>query len=120
MIQRGIAHRGLQVVAEAALPREADETVLREAKEKLLHYLFGVMAIANQRTHIPLDSWGIAQYKMGRVTDDVPLGGNVLQTRRQAFLLLCRHSCLGGFLGISAWFNRYGASPGASSAPSHP
>src|SRR5215469_2340714 len=94
MILRGISHLALQVFSELAPARGAEETVLRDAQEKLLNHLLGVFAVPNQRTHIASNSWGIAQHKKRWIANDIPLGGNVLQTRLCFFLLRCLHGCL--------------------------
>jgi hypothetical protein len=94
MIQCGIAYGGLQVVPEPASPRGADETVLRDTQEKILYQILGIVAVSDQGGHIPLDSWKIAPYKTSRVTDDLPLRGNLLQAQRRRFRLFWPHDLL--------------------------
>src|SRR5690348_3618783 len=94
MIQCGIAYGGLEVVPEPAAPRGADEAVLRDAQEKILYQVLGIVAVPDQGSHIPLDSWEIAPDKTSRVTDDKPLRGNLLQAQLRRFRLCCPHDLL--------------------------
>src|SRR6516225_8006771 len=94
MIQCVIAYGGLEVVPEPASARGADETVLRDTQEKILYQVLGIVAVPDQGSHIPLDSWKIASYKTSRVTDDLPLRGNLLQAQLRHFCWCWPHDLL--------------------------
>jgi len=79
MSQGGIAHRGDQVIAEAAVQAFLlDDAALDNADQECLTHVLDVVRVFEKHAEVSLDRGGIAHHELDRILNQRPARGNLL------------------------------------------